>query len=274
MGYRKKLKASSEDHGEAKNASELDPTQLHYCTAYPAEDLETFRCGSVKKMAMHILEPSILIGFLCRDEKDWGDFKKRVSDLPRSILSVNSRPPSIISDYEANMGFTSVSRQTATLGPELDDSDQLFVLRRAPTHLDDSQSANQISSGRPSHRVAGGSQKKPMKEEPDEMTPPQEEHTGAPQKTPSTLKIAHISTWASSPSDSDDSSPFSSSGLYSASPVLRSYTTRERTFDTNVNPVKFVIRKKMRARRKNHHVLSTSESSPKFDTDSPSLPSE
>ena len=59
----------------------LDPIQLHYCTAYNAAELKTFHCERVRKMPMSGLDPSMLIGFLCRDEKDWWDFKKRVADV-------------------------------------------------------------------------------------------------------------------------------------------------------------------------------------------------
>ena len=59
----------------------LDPIQLHYCTAYSAAELKTFHCERVRKMPMSGLDPSMLIGFLCRDEKDWWDFKKRVADV-------------------------------------------------------------------------------------------------------------------------------------------------------------------------------------------------
>jgi cysteine protease ATG4 len=59
----------------------LDPIQLHYCTAYSAAELKTYHCERVRKMPMSGLDPSMLIGFLCRDEKDWWDFKKRVADV-------------------------------------------------------------------------------------------------------------------------------------------------------------------------------------------------
>ena len=59
----------------------LDPVQLHYCTAYSAAELKTFHCERVRKMPMSGLDPSMLIGFLCRDEKDWWDFRKRVTDV-------------------------------------------------------------------------------------------------------------------------------------------------------------------------------------------------
>ena len=59
----------------------LDPIQLHYCTAYSAAELKTFHCERGRKMPLSGLDPSMLIGFLCRDEKDWWDFKKRVADV-------------------------------------------------------------------------------------------------------------------------------------------------------------------------------------------------
>jgi cysteine protease ATG4 len=59
----------------------LDPAQLHYCTAYGAAELKTFHCDRVRKMPLSGLDPSMLIGFLCRDEDDWRDFRKRVSEV-------------------------------------------------------------------------------------------------------------------------------------------------------------------------------------------------
>ena len=59
----------------------LDPMQLHYCTAYSAAELKTFHCERVRKMPLSGLDPSMLIGFVCRDEKDWWDFRRRVADV-------------------------------------------------------------------------------------------------------------------------------------------------------------------------------------------------
>jgi hypothetical protein len=49
--------------------------------AYSAAELKTYHCERVRKMPMSGLDPSMLIGFLCRDKKDWWDFKKRVADV-------------------------------------------------------------------------------------------------------------------------------------------------------------------------------------------------
>lgn len=59
----------------------LDPLQEHYVTAYSAAELKTFHCERVRKMPLSGLDPSMLIGFLCRDEADWLDFKKRVGEV-------------------------------------------------------------------------------------------------------------------------------------------------------------------------------------------------
>jgi len=60
---------------------DLDLVQQHYCTAYRMEELKTFHCDRVRKMPLSGLDPSMLIGFLCRDEADWWDFRKRVGEV-------------------------------------------------------------------------------------------------------------------------------------------------------------------------------------------------
>jgi len=67
----------------------LDPAQLHYCTAYSAAELKTFHCDRVRKMPLSGLDPSMLIGFLCRDEDDWRDFRRRVSEVCLSLCLVD-----------------------------------------------------------------------------------------------------------------------------------------------------------------------------------------
>jgi len=63
------------------NDSDLDPLQFHFCTAYSPTELKTFHCDRVRKMPLSGLDPSMLIGFLCRDEADWWDFRRRVSEV-------------------------------------------------------------------------------------------------------------------------------------------------------------------------------------------------
>ncbi|KAK2461157.1 hypothetical protein APHAL10511_006684 [Amanita phalloides] len=87
----------------------LDALQQHYATAYSAAELKTFHCEQVRKMPMSGLDPSMLIGFLCRDEAEWVDLKRRVADLPRTIFSIQDEPPSWPSDSDDNMGLESIS---------------------------------------------------------------------------------------------------------------------------------------------------------------------
>ncbi|KAF4618067.1 hypothetical protein D9613_012659 [Agrocybe pediades] len=91
------------------SANDLDPIQLHYCTAYSAAELKTFHCERVRKMPMSGLDSSMLIGFLVRDEKDWRDFRRRVGELPRTIFSVQDEAPTWPSDSDDNMGLESIS---------------------------------------------------------------------------------------------------------------------------------------------------------------------
>jgi hypothetical protein len=60
---------------------DLDLLQQHYVNAYSAIELKTFHCERVRKMPLSGLDPSMLIGFFCRDESDWKDFKKNVKEV-------------------------------------------------------------------------------------------------------------------------------------------------------------------------------------------------
>ena len=74
--------ALEQGHVQAdEEGARLDAVQLHYCNAYSAAELRTFHCERVRKMPLSGLDPSMLIGFLCRDERDWWDFRRRVSEV-------------------------------------------------------------------------------------------------------------------------------------------------------------------------------------------------
>lgn len=68
----------SELMGPSVPEHDLTPLEEHYATAYSAAELKTFHCDRVRKMPLSGLDPSMLIGFLCRDENDWVDFRRRV----------------------------------------------------------------------------------------------------------------------------------------------------------------------------------------------------
>lgn len=51
--------------------------QEHFVNEYSAAELKTFHCERVRKIPLSGLDPSMLLGFLCKDEGDWNDFRKR-----------------------------------------------------------------------------------------------------------------------------------------------------------------------------------------------------
>lgn len=69
------------DSRELDIGADLDVFQRHYVTAYSAAELKTFHCDRVRKMPLSGLDPSMLIGFLCKDESDWNDFRARMNEV-------------------------------------------------------------------------------------------------------------------------------------------------------------------------------------------------
>jgi cysteine protease ATG4 len=59
----------------------LDPTQVHYVTSYSAAELRTFHSERVRKMPLLVLDPSMLIEFLCKTEANWIDLRRRVAEV-------------------------------------------------------------------------------------------------------------------------------------------------------------------------------------------------
>ncbi|KAN0134647.1 hypothetical protein V8E53_007432 [Lactarius tabidus] len=66
--------------GRGSNAG-LDLSQVHYVTSYSAAELRTFHSERVRKMPLSGLDPSMLIGFLCKTEADWMDLRCRVAEV-------------------------------------------------------------------------------------------------------------------------------------------------------------------------------------------------
>lgn len=59
----------------------IDPMSAYLATAYSMAELKTFHCDRVRKMPISHMDPSMLLGFLCRDEADWKDLRERVADV-------------------------------------------------------------------------------------------------------------------------------------------------------------------------------------------------
>ncbi|CAK5274049.1 unnamed protein product [Mycena citricolor] len=62
--------------------------------SYTSLELQTYHCEKVRKMPISGLDPSMLLGFLCRSEQDWVDFRTRVDQLPQLIFSIEDEPQS------------------------------------------------------------------------------------------------------------------------------------------------------------------------------------
>lgn len=74
---------------------DLDPIAAHYVTQYSATELRTFHCDRVRKMPLSGLDPSMLLGFLCKDENDWIDLRRRINEVrccSLLFLSIILRP--------------------------------------------------------------------------------------------------------------------------------------------------------------------------------------
>lgn len=56
-----------------------DPSLEWYASAYSEAQLRTFHCEKVKKIPLSGLDPSMLLGFLCRTEAEFEDFCERAS---------------------------------------------------------------------------------------------------------------------------------------------------------------------------------------------------
>ncbi|KAJ6622408.1 hypothetical protein B0H10DRAFT_903785 [Mycena sp. CBHHK59/15] len=67
--------------------------EAHYVHAYSTAELRTFHCEKVRKMPLSGLGPSMFIGFVCRDEADWVDLRRRVALLLRTIFAIQDEPP-------------------------------------------------------------------------------------------------------------------------------------------------------------------------------------
>ncbi|KAF8906862.1 hypothetical protein CPB85DRAFT_1312581 [Mucidula mucida] len=71
----------------------LTQLQTHYVSAYAPSELRTFHCERVRKMPLSGLDPSMLIGFLVRDEADFVDLRARITALPMTIFTVVDEAP-------------------------------------------------------------------------------------------------------------------------------------------------------------------------------------
>ncbi|QRW05883.1 peptidase family C54 protein [Ceratobasidium sp. AG-Ba] len=126
------------------------PDGIHYCASYSAAELRTFHCDRVRKMPLSALDPSMLLGFLCRDEADWKDFRARVADMSkttRTLFSIADERPSWGDIDSDDMDLESVSEPD--MDSMADDPDDFF-----DTHTGETRSVRSSAAGSQYARVS------------------------------------------------------------------------------------------------------------------------
>jgi cysteine protease ATG4 len=79
--------SSAPSFTSVSSSSELeDEGQAYLVNAYSGQELKTFHCERVRKMPLSGLDPSMLIGFLCKDENDWKDLRRRVGEVSHRLV--------------------------------------------------------------------------------------------------------------------------------------------------------------------------------------------
>ncbi|KAF8215429.1 hypothetical protein K438DRAFT_1955408 [Mycena galopus ATCC 62051] len=125
-------------HGPMSTAEEA-----YFAHAYSAVEMHTFHCERVRKMPLSGLDPSMLIGFVVRDEAEWVDLRRRVKELPRTIFGIQEEPPKWPGAGDGdNIGLESISDPE-----EADNADTCF-------DNGDVSTASQAPSSSASHAVS------------------------------------------------------------------------------------------------------------------------
>jgi hypothetical protein len=61
--------------------------EVYYARAYSAAEIRTFHCERVRRMPLSGLDPSMLIGSVCRDEAEWIDLRRRIKAVRVLLFS-------------------------------------------------------------------------------------------------------------------------------------------------------------------------------------------
>ncbi|KAN0064567.1 Cysteine protease atg4 [Thecaphora frezii] len=89
--------------------------------AYTEPQLATFHCDKVRRMPIKSLDPSMLLGFLCKDETDLQDLCSRVKAMPKAIFAFADSAPRWADDDDFDPSMESFSE--SSVGEVEDDRD-------------------------------------------------------------------------------------------------------------------------------------------------------
>lgn len=81
--------------------------------AYTEAQTSTFHCDKVRRMPIKSLDPSMLLGFLVKDEEDLADLCARIKALPKTIFSFADSAPKWVDDDDFDPSMESFSEPSA-----------------------------------------------------------------------------------------------------------------------------------------------------------------
>lgn len=98
---------------------DLDDEQEWWAQAYTEAQTSTFHCEKVRRMPIKSLDPSMLLGFLVKDEEDLIDLCARIKALPKTIFSFAESAPKWVDDDDFDPSMESFSEPS--IGDETED---------------------------------------------------------------------------------------------------------------------------------------------------------
>jgi cysteine protease ATG4 len=94
---------------------QVDEETRWYASAYAEAQLKTYHCDKVRKVPLSALDPSMLLGFLCKDQADFEDFCERVAKVSVELSPV-SRSSNVTADDIASAKDIFGARRTTDVG--------------------------------------------------------------------------------------------------------------------------------------------------------------
>ncbi|KAF8119998.1 hypothetical protein K438DRAFT_2006340 [Mycena galopus ATCC 62051] len=127
--------------------------EAYFARAHSGAEMCTFHCEPVRKMPLSGLDPSMLTGFVVRDEAEWVDLKKRVREVG-SVLPFHLRSrPLVLTDLYSQLPRTIFGIQDEPpTWPGADDDDDIGLESISDPEEADDASMTGTSQARPMHR--------------------------------------------------------------------------------------------------------------------------
>ncbi|KAJ6491104.1 hypothetical protein C8R45DRAFT_1138163 [Mycena sanguinolenta] len=103
--------------------------EAYYARAYTVAEMRPFHCEQVRKIPMSGLDPSMLLGFVCRDEAEWVDLRRRIKEVSTADdLAIQDEPPTspgVDADDDDDM-LQSISDPEEEVDVRVDDDEDLL----------------------------------------------------------------------------------------------------------------------------------------------------